>query len=78
MKLIKYSLMKIKNNNMIFIEKEVFLEDSEDDKEDSTSEVLVEVELRSIFEDLEIFFEECFEVIFEELEEGEKLLNERL
>jgi hypothetical protein len=29
-----------------------------------------------IFEDLEIFFDECFEVIFEELEEKEKLLNE--
>ena len=70
--------MKEKNNNMIFIENEVFLEDSEEDKDDSISEVSAEVELHLIFEDLEIFFEECSEVIFDELEEKENPLNEKL
>jgi hypothetical protein len=70
--------MKERNNNMICIENEGFLEDSEDDKDDLISEVLVVLEQHSIFEGLEIFSEECSEVIFDELEEKENLLNEKL
>jgi hypothetical protein len=70
--------MKERNNNMICIENEVFLEDSEDDKDDLISEVLVVLEQHSIFEGLEIFSEECSEVIFDELEGKENLLNEKL
>jgi hypothetical protein len=78
MKLIKYSLMKRRNNNMISTENE----DSEHEdlvvvKEVLTSEDSVVLELHLIFEDLEIFFEECFEEIFEELEGKGKLLNEK-
>jgi hypothetical protein len=78
MKLIKYFLMKERNNNMMFIGNEDSEhEDLEVVKEVLTSEDSVVLELHLISEDSEIFFEECFEAISEELEEKEKLLNEK-
>ncbi|MBR2158280.1 hypothetical protein IJ913_02630 [bacterium] len=69
MKLIKFFLMKRKNNNMIFIEKD----DSElevfEDK-DLIFEDLVEAEQHLISEDSETFFEVCFDEIFDDEEEG--------
>jgi hypothetical protein len=68
--------MKRKNNNMIFIEKEVSeLEDFED--KDLISEDLVEAEQHLISEDSEIFSEVCFEEIFDD-EEEDNLPNETL
>ena len=69
MKHIEFFLMKRKNNNMIFIEKD----DSElevfEDK-DLIFEDLVEAEQHLISEDSETFFEVCFDEIFDDEEEG--------